>query len=151
MKTPLVIASLAALVLAASAAAVKPLVPVAAQRAIAKRTPRLAYVPARGTPPYRYRNWKLQHGVLRIWFANRNEPKKVVVFSVRAFGGDCRAGEQRGMQMAGVKVWYSQVGTLQEAWRCTHGLKIVTSTTLPPIRYSRFGLARIVASGHKIH
>jgi hypothetical protein len=133
-----------------AAARVKPLVPLAVQHAIAARAPRVAYVPARGTPPYRYRNWKLAGGVLRIWFANRNEPRKLVVFEARAFHGVCRAGAQQGMRMAGVKVWYRNTGTLRQAWRCVHGTKLVTSTTLPPLRYSRFGLARIVASGHRI-
>jgi opacity protein-like surface antigen len=150
VKRTLLCLSLAALVAAAAASAAQPLVPAAAQDAIAHKAPRLAYVPARGTPPYRYRNWRLAGGRLRIWFANRNEPRKLLVFEARAFHGVCRAGAQQGMQMAGVKVWYGESGGVRQAWRCVHGTKLATWTTLPDRRYSRSGLARITASGHKL-
>jgi hypothetical protein len=107
-------------------------------------------VPARGAIPYRYRNWALQQGVLRIWFANTNEPRKLVVFQAQVFHGTCRARMQRSFQMAGVKTWYSYDGTRQQAWRCVHGTKLTAWTTIGLRKFSGFGLARIVASGHRI-
>jgi hypothetical protein len=142
---------LAALVLAPAAlAASKQLVPLATQQRIARQVPRLAYVPARGAIPYRYRNWKLRNGALRIWFVNRNEPRKLVVFEARAFHGVCRAGAVKSFQMAGVKTWYGGTANRREAWRCVHGTKLIAWTALPPLRFADVGLARIAASGHRI-
>ena len=142
---------LAPLVLAPPASAgSQPLVPLAAQQRIAKRAPRLAYIPARGALPYRYRNWRLQNGALRIWFANRNEPGKLVVFEARAFHGVCRAGAEKSFQMAGVKTWYSYDGIRQQAWRCLQGRKLLAWTTIGLRKFADVGLARIAASGHRI-
>jgi hypothetical protein len=143
--------ALAALAVAGGAAAASPpLVPLAARRAIATRAPLLAYVPARGAIPYRYRNWRLGGGVLRIWFANRNEPGKLVVFEARPFHGPCRAGMQQSFQMAGVKTWYVDDGARRQAWRCLHGRKLSAWTTMGPRTFAAAGLARIAASGHRI-
>jgi hypothetical protein len=139
-----------ALVAAGTAAAATEPVPAAVQARIAKQTPQLAYVPARGVLPYRYRSWKLAAGVLRIWFANANEPKKLYVFEVRVFHGTCRAGMQQSFQMAGVKAFYAYDGTRQQAWRCVHGTKLTAWTTIGLRKFSGAGLARIVASGHRI-
>ncbi len=143
-------AVVSALVPAGAAASAKPPVPAAVQAQIAKRTPQLAYVPARGVLPYRYRNWKLAAGALRVWFANANEPKKLYVFEVRVFHGTCRAGMQQSFQMAGVKAFYSYDGTRQQAWRCVHGAKLTAWTTIGLRKFSGAGLARIAASGHRI-
>jgi hypothetical protein len=152
MRKLLVLALLAAAVLvpARAAAAAKPLVPAFVQQLVAKRAPALAYVPARGAIPYRYRNFKVQRGVLRIWFANRNEPSKTILFSARAFRGTCRAGASKSFQMAGVKTWYGSDGATQRAWRCLHGRKLTASTTMGPRRFADAGLARIAASGHRV-
>jgi hypothetical protein len=150
VKRAVVLASLAALTLAGPTDASTPLVPASVQHQIAKRVPRLAYVPARGAIPYRYRSWTFRRGVLRIWFANRNEPRKLVVFEARIFHGNCRTGAEKSFQMAGVKTWYGASGTRRQAWRCVHGTKLIAWTTLPEIRFAAVGLARIVASGHTI-
>ncbi|HET7568543.1 MAG TPA: hypothetical protein VFJ91_11155 [Gaiellaceae bacterium] len=128
------------------------LVPVPVQHAIQARAAaaHVAYVPARGAPPYRYRDWKLEAGVLRIRFANRNEPRKLVVFEARRFHGVCRTGMQKSFQMAGVKVWYSDTATRQQAWRCVHGTKLIAWTTMGARTFADVGLARIAASGHRI-
>lgn len=147
-----VLSALAMLALAAGAGtAASSLVPLPAQYRIATRTPRLAYVPARGAIPYRYRNWALRQGVLRIWFANADEPRKLVVFEARVFHGTCRSGMQKSFQMAGVKTWYRYDGSRQQAWRCVHGTKLTAWTTIGLRKFSGFGLARIAASGHRIH
>ncbi|HVS84952.1 MAG TPA: hypothetical protein VHD91_04920 [Gaiellaceae bacterium] len=128
------------------------LVPVPVQHAIHARAAasHVAYVPARGAPPYRYRDWKLQSGVLRILFANRNEPRKLVVFQAQRFQGVCRAGATHSYQMAGVKVWYGESGGRRQAWRCVNGAKVSAWTTLPELRFAAVGLARIAASGHRV-
>jgi|GEM_PF-3464565 hypothetical protein len=133
-----------------AAAGSRPLVPVFVQHLIEKRAPRLAYVPARATIPYRYRNFELTGGKLQIWLANRNEPGKLVVFQAQPFHGVCRAGAEKGLQMAGVKTWYGVSGTRRQAWRCVRGTKLTAWTTLPERRYGLFGLARIAASGHRV-
>ena len=151
MRRILVAAPLAAaLVLASAAAASTPVVPVFTQRQIAKRAPALAYVPARLAIGFRYRNWKLGGGVLRIWFASRTEPRKTIVFAAAPFHGSCRAGMERSFQMAGVKTWYSHTSSRQEAWRCANGMKLTASTTMQPRRFADVGLARIAASGHRV-
>ena len=138
-----------ALAAGAAAAATSP-VPSLVQSRIAERAPRLAYVPARGAIPYRYRNWKLERGALRIWFANRREPGKLVVFEARVFHGTCRTGMQKSFQMAGVKTWYRYDGARQQAWRCVHGTKLTAWTTIGLRKFGGAGLARIAASGHRI-
>jgi hypothetical protein len=150
VKRAVLLASLAVLAMAGPADASKPLVPLSVQQQIARRTPRLAYVPARGAIPYRYRSWGLREGVLRIRFANRNEPKKLVVFEARVFHGTCRVGAEGSFQMAGVKTWYGSSGTRRQAWRCVHGTKLIAWTTLPELRFAAVGLARIAASGHRV-
>jgi hypothetical protein len=151
MKRLLSLASVAAALAAASpAGAAAPVVPAPAQQQIARRAPAVAFVPARLATGWRYRNWKVQGGVLRIWFASKTEPRKVVVFSAARFHGSCPAGMEKSFQMAGVKVWYSHTATQQQSWRCVHGVKVVASTTMPPTRFSGFGLGRIAASGHRI-
>ncbi|HET7571472.1 MAG TPA: hypothetical protein VFJ77_02250 [Gaiellaceae bacterium] len=151
MKTLVLAAFLGALALAGTAlAAKKPLVPVYVQHLIAKRAPAVAYVPARGAIGFPYRNFKIRHGVLHIWFPSRTEPSKTIVFSARAFHGTCRAGASKSFQMAGVKTWYGYDGTTQRAWRCLHGRKLTASTTMGLRRFADAGLARMAASGHRI-
>jgi opacity protein-like surface antigen len=149
MKRLLALASVAAALAPASASAA-PVVPVFTQHQILRRAPAVAYVPARGAIGWRYRNWRVQAGVLRIWFASRTEPRKVIVFSAAPFHGSCRAGMEKSFQMAGIKVWYSHTGTQQQSWRCVNGVKLVASTTMPPTRFADVGLGRIAASGHRI-
>jgi hypothetical protein len=148
--TTIVASCAGALALAGSAAAATPLVPAAVQAQIASRAVPVAYVPARGVAPYRYRSWTLRAGVLRIRFANRDEPKKLVVFEARPFHGVCRSGMQRSFQMAGVKVWASRSASRGRAWRCVHGTKLIAWSTLPERRFALVGLARIAASGHAL-
>jgi hypothetical protein len=148
MTRLLVLAPVAA-ALALSAAA--PVVPPFTQRQIARRAPAVAYVPARLALGWGYRNWKAKGGVLRIWFASRTEPGKVIVFSAARFRGSCRAGMEKSFQLAGVKVWYSHSASRQQAWRCVNGVKLVAGTTMPPTRFADVGLGRIAASGHRIH
>jgi len=150
MRTLAVLALASLTVVAGPAAASRPLVPLIAQRRIAERSPRLAYVPARGAIPYRYRYWELANRALRIWFANRDEPRKTVVFEVRVFHGSCRAGMEKSFQMSGVKTWYSDDGDRRQAWRCVHGTKLTAWTTMGPRVFADVGLARIAASGHRI-
>lgn len=138
------------LVLTSAATAAAPLVPAAAQRQIATRVRRLAYVPARGAIGWRYRSWAVRSGALRIVFASRSEPRKTFVFEARVFHGVCRVGMQRSFQMAGVEVWARRTAARGQAWRCVHGTKLVAWSALPERRFALVGLARVAASGHAI-
>ncbi len=140
----------AALALVSAASASAPVVPVFTQHRIASRAPAVAFVPARLATGWRYRNWQVRAGVLRIWFASHTEPRKTIVFVATPFHGSCRAGMARSFQMAGVKVWWGRTPNEQEAWRCVHGLKLVAATAMPPTRFAPAGLARVAASGHRI-
>jgi hypothetical protein len=132
----------------AAAAAATPVVPTFTQRAIATRAPSVAYVPARLAIGWRYRSWKLEGGVLRIWFADKGG--HAIAFVAARFGGSCRAGMEKSFQLDGVKVWWSHTATDQQAWRCVNGVKLVAATSLGPDHFADSGLGRIAASGHRI-
>lgn len=149
-RTVRLVKSVAVLLALAAGSGPAPLVPVGVQARIAKRVPAVAYVPARGAIPYRYRNWVARGGVLRIWFANRREPSKTIVFVAEPFHGSCRAGMEKSFQMAGVKTWWSHTAGHQQAWRCLHGRKLTARTTMGLRTFADVGLARMAASGHRI-
>ena len=124
------------------------LVPVPVQHQIVQRAPMVAYVPARLSVGWHYRTWKLQTGVVRIWFANR--AGKEITFVAAPFRGNCLSGREKTFQMAGVKVYWGHTANEQQAWRCVNGVKLVAATPQPPEKFADVGLGRMVASGHKI-
>ncbi|HET6944090.1 MAG TPA: hypothetical protein VFI01_01960 [Gaiellaceae bacterium] len=123
------------------------LVPVPVQDEIAAKAPLVAYAPSRLAPGWRYVRWTHQ-GPLRIWFDNR--AGREIVFIAARFSGNCRAGMEKSFQMAGVKVYWGDTSNGQEAWRCVNGMKLVGATSLAPDRFADVGLARLVASGHRL-
>jgi hypothetical protein len=123
------------------------LVPVDVQAQIVARAPLVAYAPSRLAPGWRYERWA-HSGALRIWFGNT--AGKEIVFVAARFAGDCRAGREKTFQMAGVKVYWGHTANEQEAWRCVDGVKLVGATSLAPDRFADVGLARLVASGHRL-
>src|SRR6266496_2261380 len=125
------------------------LVPAPVQQQILEKAPLVAYVPSRLAPGWRYASWRMDDlGALHIVF--RNKAGREVVFVAARFTGNCRSGTERSFQTAGVKVYWGHTANEQEAWRCVNGRKLVAATSLPPNRFADVGLARLVASGHRI-
>ncbi len=133
---------------AAAVAAAQPIVPAFTQHQIAKRAPRLAYVPARVATGYRYSRWTYSGGVLRIWF--RNKAQREIVFVAAKQHGPCTAGREKTFQMAGNKVYWAHTANEQQAWRCVGGVRLVAASPQPPTEFADVGLGRVAASGHKI-
>ena len=123
------------------------LVPVPVQHQIAAKAPLVAYVPSRLAPGWRFVRWT-HAGPLRISFADK--AGREIVLEAAGFSGNCRAGMAKSFQMAGVKVYWGQGSVEQQAWRCINGMKLVGSTSLAPDRFADVGLARLVASGHRL-
>jgi hypothetical protein len=125
------------------------LVPPAVQQQIVERAPLVAYAPSRLAPGWRYASWRLNgRGSLQIVF--RNKAGHEIVFVASRFTGNCRSGMEKSFQMAGVKVYWGHTRNEQQAWRCVNGRKLVAATSLPPDRFADVGLARLVASGHRL-
>jgi hypothetical protein len=133
---------------ASAAAAATPVVPTFTQHQIAQRAPSLAYVPARLAIGWHYRNWKVEGGVLRIWFADK--AGRTITFVAAPLTGSCRTGMEKSFQLAGVKVYWSHTANEQQAWRCVNGMRLVAATSLGPDHFADSGLGRIAASGHRI-
>jgi hypothetical protein len=138
----------AAAVASTAGAATQPVVPTFTQQQIAKRVPRLAYVPARIPTGYRYFRWAVGGSALRIWF--RNRAKHDVVFVAALRKTPCAAGKEKTFQMGGNKVYWSHTANEQQAWRCVDGVQLVAATSQPPTRFADVGLGRVAASGHRI-
>jgi hypothetical protein len=125
------------------------LVPAAVQAQILEKAPLVAYAPSRLAPGWRYASWRLEGGgALQIVF--RNGAGREIVFVASRFKGNCRSGMEKSFQMAGVKVYWGHTSNEQEAWRCVDGRRLVAATSLPPDRFADVGLARLVASGHRL-
>jgi hypothetical protein len=147
--------ALLALVLAGSAHPV----PAAVERQIAARAGVESYTPARMLTGWHYVRWQYVPGELRVWFANRsNLQVKFDVTPLRA--ATCAAGKQKTFQLAGSKVYWSQVTDptveyQQQAWRCVEHpsgrwMRLVASSRTPPTKLADTGLGLIVASGRLI-
>jgi hypothetical protein len=125
------------------------LVPPAVQQQIVEKAPLVAYAPSRLAPGWRYASWRVNgQGSLQIVF--RNTAGREIVFVASRFSGNCRSGMEKSFQMAGVKVYWGHTANEQEAWRCVHGRRLVAATSLPPHGFADVGLARLVASGHRL-
>jgi hypothetical protein len=125
------------------------LVPPAVQQQILEKAPLVAYAPSRLAPGWRYASWRVGDlGALQIVF--RNKAEREIVFVAARFGRNCRSGMEKSFQMAGVKVYWGHTRNEQQAWRCVNGRKLVAATSLPPDRFADVGLARLVASGHRL-
>jgi hypothetical protein len=148
-----VIAMLALVAAGAAGAAASPVVPAAVQTQIARRAPQLAYVPTRMLLGFRYRTWKAEAGVVRIWFRNRAGWE--ITFVAAPLRGGCRAGMEKSFQLAGNKVYWGHRVTEQEAWRCVPGrarrtIRVVAASAQPPTTLADVGLGRVVASARRV-
>ena len=123
------------------------LVPLPVQQQIVQQAPLVAYVPARLAPGWKYVHWTATEETLVISFTKAG---KQIDFFVRRFRGDCTAGRGKTFQLAGVKVYWNHTATSQQAWRCVNGMKLTATTSLSPGRFADVGLARLVASGHRL-
>jgi hypothetical protein len=132
----------------AAAAAATPVVPTFTQHQIAKRSPGLAYVPARLAIGWHYRRWTRYPDELQIFFADKAGHE--ITFVAVLFIGNCRTGMEKSFQLAGVKVYWSHTANEQQAWRCVNGVRLVAATSLGPDHFADSGLGRIAASGHRI-
>ena len=130
--------------------------PVAVEKQIARRAGIESYTPSRMLIGFTYERWQYVPGELRIWFANKAHVE--IKFDVAPLlASTCAAGKQKTFQLAGNKVYWSQVTDptveyVQEAWRCVKNpsgrmmrLSVVTQT--PPTKLADVGLGRVVASG----
>jgi hypothetical protein len=125
------------------------LVPAPVQHEIATQAPLVAYVPSRLAPGWSYSAWSSAGRRLTIVFTNR--AGKEIDFLVSRYNGDCAFGKQKFFQMAGVKTYWNHTAAQQQAWRCVNGMKLTAATSLAPDKFADVGLARLVASGHRIH
>lgn len=158
----LVLLSLAALALGSGSALARPAshpLPAAAERQIAARAGFESYTPARMLAGWHFVRWQYVPGELRIWFADRAH--RQVKFDVTPLHtANCADGRQKTFQLAGSKVYWSQVTDptveyRQQAWRCVkhpsgRWLRLVASSQVPPTKLADVGLGRVVASGRLI-
>lgn len=150
--------SLALLAFVALAGASHP-VPAAVEHPIAARAGLESYTPARMLTGWHYVRWQYVPGELRVWFTNRSNLQ--VKFDVTSLHtANCAAGRQKTFQLAGNKVYWSQVTDptveyQQQAWRCVKHpsgrlVRLAASSQTPPAKLADVGLGRVVASGRLI-
>jgi hypothetical protein len=133
--------------------AAAPVVPRGVQAQIARGAPQLAYVPTRTLIGFRYRTWKAEAGVVRIWFRNRAGGE--ITFVAAPLRGSCRTGMEKSFQLAGNKVYWGHRETEQQAWRCVRGrsgrmVRLVAASAQPPTTLAEVGLGRVVASARRV-
>jgi hypothetical protein len=150
VRRVVLLAAIAALALPFAAAA-RP-VPDSAVLAIDRKAVNRNFMPTRMLIGYRFASWSYRNGVLRIPF--RNKAGRAIDWTVAPMTGTCRAGMQKSFQLAGNRVWWSQSGGVQRAWRCVFGadgrpLRIAATSTTPSAKLADVGLGRVVASGKR--
>jgi hypothetical protein len=144
-------AVLVVLALPAAASAARP-VPAPALLAIDRAAALRNYLPTRMLPGYRYASWSQRGKTLTVRF--RNPAGRTIVWTVAPMSGACDTGKQKSFQLAGNKVWWSQSGGVQRAWRCVFGqdgkpLRLTASSSTPPTRLADVGLGRVAASARR--
>jgi hypothetical protein len=137
--------------------ATPPPVPLSVQEAIVRRTPQLAYVPARVPTGYRYLKWRWAQdaGALRVWF--RSKAGKDIVFVSTWQYGKCAGGKDKTLQLAGAKVYWARLAEQQQAWRCVApadvggvAIQLTAATSQPPTKLPAASLGRVSASAQLI-
>ena len=134
-------------------------VPAAVERQIAKKAGIESYSPARMMTGWHYLRWQYVPGELRIWFTNRSNWQ--VRFDVTPLlSSSCAAGRQKTFQLAGNKVYWSQVTDptvefVQQAWRCLRGpngkmVRLTATSTKPPTKLANVGLGQLTAFGRLV-
>jgi hypothetical protein len=137
-----------------ASAATRPMVPPFVQHLIAKRSPKLAYVPTRiAAPSFRYAGFKASAALVSETFAQT--PRRKIVFTAIPYSAPCAAGRQKTFQLSGNKVYWAQLDNTQTAWRCVtgpagHQVRLAASTTLGPTQFANVGLGTIVASALRV-
>jgi len=139
------------LVFPAAAQAARP-VPEQAVLAIDRKAATRNFMPTRMLIGFTYVSWSYRGGVLRIDF--RNKAGRTVSWRVAPMNGACDRGKQQSFQLAGNKVWWSQSGGVQRAWRCVFGqdgkpLRLTASSSTPPTKLAGVGLGTVVASARR--
>jgi hypothetical protein len=140
-------------VLASTAAAAAPVVPVHSQTALKKKMPSLAYVPTRVGFGFRYYKWATTtRPSLRIWL--RDKAAREITFIATFEKGACAAGKEKTFQLDGNKVYWSHTANEQQAWRCLvrsgRTVRLTVATTIPPTKFADVGIGRIAASGRYV-
>jgi len=140
-------------VLAATAAAATPVVPVHSQQALKKKVPSLAYVPTRVGFGFRYYRWATTtRPSLRIWF--RDAAKRELTFIATFQHGACATGKEKSFQLDGNKVYWSHTANEQQAWRCItrngRTARLTVATPIAPATFADVGIGRIAASARYV-
>lgn len=153
MRRSVLLAVALALVLAATATAATPVVPVHSQQALKKKLPSLAYVPTRVGSGFRYYKWATTtRPSLRIWF--RDRAKREITFVATFQHGACATSKEKTFQLDGNKVYWSHTADEQQAWRCVARnrrlIRLTVATPIPPTKFADVGIGRIAASGRYI-
>ena len=153
MRRSVLLAVALALVLAATATAATPVVPVHSQQALKKKLPSLAYIPTRVGSGFRYYKWTTTtRPALRIWF--RDKAAREITFIATFQTGACAAGKEKTFQLDGNKVYWSHTANGQQAWRCLarngRTVRLTVATPIPPTRFADVGIGRIAASGRYV-
>ena len=147
------LAAVLVVVLADTASAATPVVPVHSQQALKKKLPPLAYVPTRVGFGFHYYKWATTtRPALRIWF--RDEAAREITFVATFQKGACAAGKEKTFQLDGNKVYWSHTVDEQQAWRCLtrsgRTVRLTVATPIPPTRFADVGIGRIAASGRYV-
>ena len=134
--------------------------PAAVEHQIAARAGLESYTPARMLTGWHYVRWQYVPGELRIWFTNRSNVAGEVRRDAAAHRATAPRGKQKTFQLAGNKVYWSQVTDptveyVQQAWRCVkhpsgRWVRLVASSQVPPTKLADVGLGRVVASGRLV-
>jgi hypothetical protein len=152
-RTAILVLALAG-VLAATAAAAAPVVPVRSQQALKKKVPSLAYIPTRVGFGFRYYKWATTtRPSLRIWF--RDKAAREITFIATFQKGTCASSKEKTFQLDGNKVYWSHTANEQQAWRCVTGtagrlVRLTAATPMPPTKFADVGIGRIAASGKRV-
>jgi hypothetical protein len=142
---------------ACAAAALLPVVPIRAQRAIKKRTSVYSYVPTTMPRAFRYSTWTFSqtHKALVIFFHQEGKPLSVnISFSAYTRPGKiCANRPMQKFRTSSGTVYWSRAGFDQDAWRCVTGpnrsLTQLTASSSTGIVTAKT-LALVAASGRKI-
>jgi hypothetical protein len=151
-RTAILVLALAG-VLAATAAAAAPVVPVRSQQALKKKVPSLAYIPTRVGFGFRYYKWATTtRPSLRIWF--RDKAAREITFIATFQKGTCASSKEKTFQLDGNKVYWAHTANEQQAWRCLvrngKTVRLTVATSIPPTAFADVGIGRIAASGRYV-
>jgi len=106
------------------------------------------FLPTQMLQGFTYRGWSYKAGVLRVEF--RSKSGLNLEWRVEPMTGTCDAGKQQSFQLGGNKVWWSQQGREQVAWRCAFDLagkpvRLAAASTAPTTKLGPSGLGVVAA------